>query len=124
MVKPMLEFGVNLECPYLDPEVMRHLVSIPFGRLNEIGGKPGLMARVFGSEVKRDDIPESFILNSTKIRLQDASEHGESGITPILLQAGLDQRRTISVFNSLFGASLDLELDSKRLSMCSPDGSC
>jgi asparagine synthetase B (glutamine-hydrolysing) len=118
MIKPFLNPGIELECPYFDPELMRWLVSISQSSLETLGGKPGLMAKVFASEIKSGEIPEHFILDSQKIRLQDSSELGEGGITPILLGAGLDQEETISIFNRLFGAHLLPKFDANRLSLC------
>jgi len=115
MVKPLIDLGVQLECPYLDAEVMRRLVSIPYRRLEAVDGKPGLMAKVFADEVARGSIPEEFFFKSQKIRLQDASELGESGITPVLQQAGFGQTETIRIFNQQFGANLDPVLDAERL---------
>lgn len=119
MVKPLLASGIDLECPYFDAFLMRLMVSIPHSRLSALGGKPGLMAKVFEREIKSGDIPEDFILDSQKIRLQDASELGEGGLTPVLLKAGFDQQKTISIYNELFGAHLAPELDAERLSLCS-----
>ena len=119
MVKPMLGAGVNLECPYLNRKLMRYLVSIPKDRLESIGGKPGLMLRIFRKEIATGEIPREFIAESQKIRLQDGSEFGEGGITPILLAAGFDQKNTIKIFNGLFGASLNPDTDTARLSLCS-----
>ncbi|MCI0603404.1 asparagine synthase-related protein [bacterium] len=119
MVKPLLELGIELECPYLDHNVMKWLVSIPKKTLDEMGGKPGLMAKVFAKEIENGRINAPFILESQKIRLQDASELGAGGISPVLLKEGYDQQRTIEIFNELFGARLNPQLDSERLSLCS-----
>ena|ERR1051326_907694 len=119
MVKPMIADGINLECPYLDRKLMRYLVSIPKGRLDAIGGKPGLMSLVFRNEIDRGAIPKEFITNSQKIRLQDGSDLGEGGISPMLLAAGFDQKNTINIFNRLFGATMNPDTDSERLSLCS-----
>lgn len=119
MVKPMIGAGIDLECPYMDRTVMRYLVSIPKNRLDEMGGKPGLMCKVFRKEIEAGDIPSEFITNSEKIRLQDGSDLGEGGISPILLAAGFDQKKTIFVFNSQFGANLSPDSDTARLSLCS-----
>jgi asparagine synthetase B (glutamine-hydrolysing) len=115
MVKPMLHCGVELECPYLDQEVMRRLVEVPSSRLAAIGGKPGFMARVFAPDIRRRDLPAHFLLESRKVRLQDASELGVGGLTPVLLQAGLDQEKTIEIFDEIFGAHRDPRMDSRRL---------
>jgi asparagine synthetase B (glutamine-hydrolysing) len=119
MVKPMLSAGINLECPYLDRNVMRYLVSIPKKRLDGIGGKPGLMCKVFQKEIESGAIPKEFITESEKIRLQDSSDLGERGISPILIAAGFDQKKTIMIFNSLFGARMTPDADAMRLSLCS-----
>jgi asparagine synthetase B (glutamine-hydrolysing) len=119
MIKPLMASGVDLECPYFDAFLMRLLVGIPHSRLAVVGGKPGLMAKVFEHEIKSGEIPEDFILDSQKIRLQDASEFGEGGLTPVLLKEGFDQQKTSSIYNELFGAHLTPELDAERLSLCS-----
>lgn len=115
MIKPFAHCGITLECPYYEPHLLARLAAIPPEALAELGGKPGLVARAFAPELARFGVDTSVVLSSAKVRLQDASEDGEGGLTPILLQAGCDQRRAIEAFNEQFGASLDPELDSRRL---------
>jgi asparagine synthetase B (glutamine-hydrolysing) len=115
MVKPFLAHGLKLECPYYEPQLLAHLVAIPSEVLHELGGKPGLVATVFDRELKQFGIDRSLIESCTKVRLQDASEGGRGGITSVLLGAGCDQRRAIETFNREFGATLDPELDARRL---------
>ena len=118
MVKPLLNYGVQLECPWLDHDLMVRLVSISGDEIERIGGKPGLMAEAFRREIESESIAAGFILNSRKIRLQDASEHGRGGLTGHLLAAGLDQAATLELFNRRFGAQLDAKLDAQRLGTC------
>ncbi len=115
MVKPMLAYGVQLECPWLDIDVMAKLVSIPGDQIQRVGGKPGLMAQEFRRDIEIGEIPAHFILESRKTRLQDAIEHGRGGLTGHLLAAGFDQSTTLEMFNRSFGAHLDPVLDSRRL---------
>ena len=118
MVKPLLKCAVQLECPWLDRNVMLQLVSIAGADIESSGGKPGLMAEVFRNDIEIGALPAHFILESRKTRLQDASEDGRGGLTGHLLAAGLDQAATLDMFNQQLGANLDLKLDATRLSNC------
>lgn len=118
MVKPMLGYGVQLECPWLDRDVMVKLVSLSADEIERAGGKPGLMAEVFGQDIQNGEMRANFILESRKIRLQDASEHGRGGLTGHLIAAGFDQSATLEMFNQHFGAHLDSTLDAQRLTNC------
>lgn len=118
MVKPMLGYGVQLECPWLDRDVMVKLVPISGEEIERVGGKPGLMAEVFRQDIENGIMPPHFILESRKTRLQDASEHGRGGFTGHLLAAGFDQSATLELFNRQFGAHLDSTLDARRLTNC------
>jgi asparagine synthetase B (glutamine-hydrolysing) len=115
MIKPLLDFGIELECPWLERETMASLVALPGKHLIALGGKPGLMAKVFRRDIERGLLPERFLLESRKIRLQDGSELGRGGLTRHLLAAGFDQAETLRIFNEIFGASLDPERTARRL---------
>jgi asparagine synthetase B (glutamine-hydrolysing) len=115
MVKPFLANGLALECPYYEPHVLAHLVAIRPEVLERMGGKPGLVARVFAEDLRRFHIDPKIVESCKKVRLQDASEGGQGGMTSVLLAAGCDQRRAIEVFNRAFGATLDPEIDGARL---------
>lgn len=119
MVKPFLAHGLELECPYYDPQLLAHLVAVPAEVLHELGGKPGVVAAVFERDLKKFGIGRDLIESCKKVRLQDASEGGRGGITAALLEAGYDQRRAIEIFNHEFGAALDPELDARRLASTS-----
>ncbi len=115
MVKPFLAAGLTLECPYYDPQLLSHLVAVPADLLHDLGGKPGLVARVFESDLKQLGLDRELLESCKKVRLQDASEGGRGGITEILLSKGCDQRLAIDIFNREFGAALDPENDGRRL---------
>jgi asparagine synthetase B (glutamine-hydrolysing) len=117
MLKPFYHCGVTLECPYYEPSLLARLIAVPPEVLHVLGGKPGLMVRAFQRELHRLEIDEDFVLNCKKVRLQDASEGGEGGITPVLLAAGCDQRRAIELYNRAFDAGLDPVLDTRRLAL-------
>jgi Asparagine synthase/Glutamine amidotransferase domain len=115
MVKPFLSNGLTLECPYYEPHLLAHLVAIPPEVLEDMGGKSGLFARVFDEDLRRFRVDRSLIESCKKVRLQDASEGGQGGITAALLAAGCDQKQAIELFNREFGAALDPEIDGSRL---------
>lgn len=115
MVKPFLRYGLKLESPYYDRSVLSHLVSLPADALAGVGGKPGLVMSAFRADLERLHFPNSLVLGCSKVRLQDASEGGRGGITPIMLGAGYDQRRLVELFNEAFCANLDPRLESERL---------
>ena len=118
MVKPFRSQGVALECPYYDTALLAQLIAIPADTLENIGGKPGLFEQVFREDIKRLGIPPDLVRRSSKVRLQDASEGGDGGITQILVERGLDQVECIEIFNRAFGAQLDPVLDGKRIAWC------
>jgi len=115
MIKPFLAHGITLECPYYDLQLLAQLVALPKQSLENLGGKAGLFLNMFKSEIERFGIDKDLILNCAKVRLQDATEGGEGGITTALLSAGCDQRKAIELFNKDFGAALDPNVDSRRL---------
>ncbi len=105
MYKPMFKKGITLLSPYLEKEITKIGTNIPTDILREIGGKPGFMKLVFSKEIERGEIPEEFF-EIKKIRFQDASEGGETGITETLLVKGYDQEKLIEIFNRIFKASV------------------
>jgi asparagine synthetase B (glutamine-hydrolysing) len=115
MYKPFHHHDLHLEAPYYDRTVLENLVSISPAVLKQIGGKPGLFSRVFRRDLQRFNIPKDLVLNSKKVRFQDASEGGEGGITSVLYRKGLDQKRAIETFNRLFESHLDSSLETRRL---------
>lgn len=115
MVKPLLDHGIDLECPYYDRDVLSKLCAVPEGVLEEAGGKPGLFLRAFRTDIEHARIPERMVLDAGKVRLQDASDGGRGGITPCLLSAGLDQPWLLKAFNREFGTTFDPERESRRL---------
>ncbi len=115
MFKPFLFKDISLKSPYYDRDVLASMVSITPNVLNAVGGKPGIFAAVFADDMSALNIPESLIRSSAKVRMQDASEGGANGITPILLEAGFNQQRLIEDFNDRFGANLDPVKESKRI---------
>lgn len=119
MVKPFLRWGVTLECPYYDVRLLARMVAIPRDVIMKLGGKPGIMTHVLRNDLARFGIEEKFLLECKKVRLQDASEGGEGGITATLLKAGCDQLRAIEIFNHHFDADLDPVRDGKRLAYAS-----
>ena len=117
MFKPFNHYGIQLEAPYYDADLLQTLVRIPKNELSEMGGKPGLMARVFEEDLGDLGVGGDFLSKCVKVRLQDASDGGEGGITTLLLKAGCDQRRAIEIYNESFGATLDPKLDAARLGL-------
>lgn len=105
MYKPMFKHGIYLLSPYLEKRIMKVIANIPSKALDHIGGKAGFMRMVFDKEVKAGKIPERFFVVK-KIRFQDASEGGQSGITGTLLSNGYDQTKLIEIFNRIFRAHI------------------
>lgn len=105
MYKPMFKKGITLLSPYLEKEVAKIGANIPTDILKKIGGKPGFMKMVFAKEIEEGEIPEEFF-EIKKIRFQDASEGGETGITETLLGQGYDQEKLIGIFNRVFKADI------------------
>jgi hypothetical protein len=115
MIKPFLSRGLTLECPYYDAQLLAHLVAIQPDALADVGGKPGLVALLFDEDLRRYSIERSLIESCKKVRLQDASDNGRGGITSVLLSAGFNQRRTVELFNAVFGAALNPDVEASRL---------
>lgn len=115
MFKPFLHFGLRLDCPYYDRSVLAPLVSLNPDLLDAIGGKPGLFLRIFKQDLVRHGISEEQVAGSQKVRLQDASDGGRGGLSPVLLGAGYDQKWLIQAFDERFGADLNPELERLRL---------
>lgn len=115
MVKPFARWNIALECPYYDRDLLATLIAVPAGPLDELGGKPGLFLHMFHRLLDKFNFPEELVTNCRKVRLQDASEGGRGGITPILISIGLDQERLISLFNHQFHSDLNARLEARRL---------
>lgn len=120
MTKPLAAWGVTLECPYYDKGLLATLIALPAPELEGMGGKPGLFLRTFRSCLERQNFPEQLVTGCRKVRLQDASEGGRGGITPVLMTAGLDQHRLIHAFNAVFRADLNPRLETWRLAGAAP----
>ena len=117
MIKPFLAKDLDLECPYYEPHLLAHLISIPGQNLAEYGGKPGLVKKIFERELRQFKIGGEVLDACSKVRLQDATEGGEGGITEILLGHGDDQKRSLMQYNAAFGANLDIQYETQRLGM-------
>lgn len=117
MIKPVLSQGLDLECPYYDPDLLAHLISLPGQTLVEFGGKAGLVHKVFKKELSQFKIGRDLLNECSKVRLQDASDGGAGGITEVLLSHGDDQRRSLMQYNAIFGANLDIKFETQRLGM-------
>ena len=85
MIKPFMQHEIELECPYYEPEFLSSICSIPYPQLKEIGNKPGLIWRIFKKDFMELGFDEKLVKNCKKIRLQDASDHGEYGISSVLV---------------------------------------
>lgn len=105
MYKPLFKKGLNLISPYLRKDVCKIGANVPYEILNDMGGKAGFMKMVFKKEIQDGEIPEKFF-NIKKIRLQDASEGGELGITETLIGKGYNQSKIIDIYNKLFRANI------------------
>jgi asparagine synthetase B (glutamine-hydrolysing) len=117
MVKPFLHWGLDLECPYYDRRVLARLIGLDSATIQAAGGKPGLFQGLFAAEMARYNLTGELITHCKKVRLQDASEGGSGGITPVLLAGGFDQEHLLRLFNNCFQADLDPRLDAQRLSV-------
>lgn len=115
MYKLFGHHGLRLESPYYDRTLLRRMIAIEPAILKHAGGKPGLFHRIFHKDLEALGVPADLVLNSKKVRFQDASEGGEGGITSILFRHGMDQKLIIRVFNKHFGAHLDPAMESRRL---------
>ena len=115
MVKPFLKYNIELECPYYEPEFLSSIVALSPSQLKEIGYKPGLLWRIFQKDFVKFGFDENMIKNCKKIRLQDATENGEYGISSVLLASGNDQEKTLGIFNSIFGSTYNVKEKTKTL---------
>ncbi|HEV2842607.1 MAG TPA: asparagine synthase-related protein [Chthoniobacterales bacterium] len=115
MYKPFHYHGLELEAPYYDRTVLQNMISLSAQSLRQVGGKPGLFTHIFQRDLQKFGIPTELVLNSKKVRFQDATEGGEGGITSVLHRQGLDQKRAINTFNRLFESHLDSCLETRRL---------
>ena len=123
MVKPFAYWNIALECPYYDRDLLATLISVPAEPMDEIGGKPGLFLRMFRPMLNSLNFPEELVTGCRKVRLQDASEGGRGGITPILITGpgAIDQERLLSLFNHQFHADLNARLETRRLAGGAPE---
>ena len=116
MIKPLLSWGVTLHAPYFDPSILARLTNLTPGAQRDFKGKPGLMATAFSDALANNQVPSRFFYDSSKIRLQDGDEGGRNSISTILhFEGGYDQVKTIEMFNEIFGANLDPQMESNRL---------
>lgn len=122
MYKPFLHHGIDLESPYYDRSLLSEMIAIRPSALRSHGGKAGFFTMVFKQDLEEMGIPESVLVGSEKVRLQDGSNGGEGGITPILLAHGWTQAKLIRRFNDEFGADLDPEREAARLQGLDPCG--
>lgn len=106
MYKPMFKRGIYLLSPYFEKTIMKIIANIPTKILNDIGGKSGFMEMVFSEEIKKGKISKKFFAVK-KIRLQDASEGGERGITGALLGYKYNQKKLIEIYNDVFRANIE-----------------
>ncbi len=105
MYKPMFKKNITLLSPYLEKRICKIGANIPADILKKIGGKSGFMKLVFSTEIEKGEISADFF-EVNKIRFQDASEGGETGITETLLNKGFDQEALIGIFNKIFKADI------------------
>lgn len=115
MIKPFMKYGIELECPYYEPDFLSAIVALTPEQLKQVGYKPGLLWRIFQKDFARYGFDENMIKNCKKIRLQDATENGEYGISSVLISSGKDQEKTLDIFNSIFNSKYDIKEKSKTL---------
>ena len=115
MIKPFLKCGIELECPYYSEDFLSSIISFTPDQLKEIGYKPGLLWHIFKDDFIKFGFDEAQIKNCKKIRLQDATENGEFGISSVLITLGNDQEKTLSIFNSIFNSNYNIKEKSKTL---------
>ena len=115
MIKPFMKCGIELECPYYEHNFLSSIVALTPEQLKEVGYKPGLLWKIFQKDFTRYGFDEKTILNCKKIRLQDATENGEYGISSVLITSGNDQEKTLSIFNSIFNSNYNVKEKSKAL---------
>ena len=115
MVKPFLGLGLALECPYYEMDFMRRVVRLPARVIDQMGGKPRLLAKVFEDELREANVPVSLLDSCSKVRFQDGGDGGGPSITSALIEAGCDQGKAIEIFNERFGSTLSPKRDATRL---------
>lgn len=115
MIKPFMKNGLELECPYYEHDFLSSIVALTPEQLNQIGYKPGLLWRIFQNDFTRYGFDEEQIMHCKKIRLQDATENGEYGISSVLITTGFDQEKTLSIFNSIFNSGYNVKVKSEKL---------
>jgi hypothetical protein len=106
---------LELECPYYEHDFLSSIVALTPEQLNQIGYKPGLLWRIFQNDFTRYGFDEEQIMHCKKIRLQDATENGEYGISSVLITTGFDQEKTLSIFNSIFNSGYNVKVKSEKL---------
>lgn len=115
MVKPFLSNGIDLECPYYERKLLTELTALPPDLLRSMDFKPGLMWKIFEKDFLKFRFSEDVVKTSKKVRLQDATEPGEIGISSVLMSNGRDGVYTMREFNDLFDAGLNPRMESRRL---------
>ncbi len=115
MVKPFMANNIDLHCPYYQPSFLSSIVAFSPRQLKEIGYKPGLLWRIFKNDFEQYGFDEAMIKQCKKIRLQDASENGEYGISSILLASGDNQEKALSIFNNFFNTNYNIKDKTKTL---------
>jgi len=115
MIKPFMKHGIELECPYYEHDFLSSVVALTPEQLEQVGYKPGLLWKIFQKDFIRYGFDEGMIRNCKKIRLQDATENGEHGISSVLISSGKDQEKTLDIFNSIFNSKYDVKEKAKRL---------
>ena len=115
MIKPFMKHGIELECPYYEQGFLSSIVALTPEQLKQVGYKPGLLWKIFQKDFVRFGFDEALIKNCKKIRLQDATENGEYGISSVLITSGNDQEKTLSIFNNIFNSNYNVKEKSKTL---------
>jgi asparagine synthetase B (glutamine-hydrolysing) len=115
MFKPFISYGLELEAPLLDRHFLSQIVAIDGDALKKRGGKPWLVESIFHADLREIGVSEPDVRAAPKVRLQDSSNRGRGGISPLLYGRGYDQRKVLEMFNTLFGARLPVELEVPRL---------
>jgi asparagine synthetase B (glutamine-hydrolysing) len=115
MIKPFMQHGIELECPYYEHEFLSSIVALNPVQLKQVGYKPGLLWKIFQKDFIKFGFDEKLIKNCKKIRLQDATENGEYGISSVLITREKDQEKTLRRFNSIFNSNYNVKEKSKTL---------
>lgn len=115
MIKPFMAHGIDLECPYYEPDFLSSIVALTPLQLREFGYKPGLLWQIFQRDFSACGFDEQLIRKCKKIRLQDTTENGDSGISSVLLTTGNDQEKTLTIFNNYFKAGYNIKEKAKNL---------